>query len=74
MEFQPVGRVIVVVGIFMIVFGFLIMLSPKIPFLGKLPGDIYLKRGNFSFYFPIVTSTLVSLIITIILNLLFGRK
>ena len=74
MEFQPVGRVIVVVGIFMIVFGFLIMLSPKIPFLGKLPGDIYLKRGNFSFYFPIVTSILVSLIITIILNLLFGRK
>lgn len=74
MEFQPFGKVIIIVGIFLVVLGLLIVLSPKIPFLGRLPGDIYIKRENFSFYFPVITSILVSLIITIILNLFFGRR
>jgi hypothetical protein len=74
MEFQPFGKVIIIVGIFLVVLGLLIVLSPKIPFLGRLPGDIYIKRENFSFYFPVITSILVSLVITIILNLFFGRR
>lgn len=74
MEFQPFGKVIIIVGIFLVVLGLLIVLSPKIPFLGRLPGDIYIKRENFSFYFPVITSILVSLVITIILNLFYGRR
>jgi hypothetical protein len=74
MEIQPFGKVIIIVGIFLVVLGLLIVLSPKIPFLGRLPGDIYIKRENFSFYFPVITSILVSLVITIILNLFFGRR
>ncbi|MGH7900967.1 MAG: DUF2905 domain-containing protein [Thermodesulfobacteriota bacterium] len=74
MEFQPFGKVIIIVGIFLVVLGLLIVLSPKIPFPGRLPGDIYIKRENFSFYFPVITSILVSLVITIILNLFFGRR
>ena len=74
MEFQAIGRVIVTIGIVLIVLGLLIEFIPKLTFFGRLPGDINIKRENFSFYFPIVTSIVISLIITVVLNLLIGRK
>jgi hypothetical protein len=74
MEIQSLGKIILVMGIFLVVFGSLIILSPKIPFIGRLPGDILIKRDNFTVFFPLASSIIISLIITIILNLLLGRR
>ena len=61
-----VGAVIVVVGLALSV-------GPRIPFLGRLPGDIAVNRGNVHFYFPIVTSLILSVVLTLILNIVFRR-
>lgn len=74
MEINSLGKIIIVTGIFLVVFGSLILLSPKIPLIGKLPGDILVKRGSFTFFFPLASSIIISLIITIILNLILGRR
>jgi hypothetical protein len=58
----------------LVIIGISFILAPKIPFLGKLPGDIFFKKGNFTFYFPIMSSILISIVITIILNLIFRGK
>ncbi|MBI1939339.1 MAG: DUF2905 domain-containing protein [Ignavibacteriales bacterium] len=69
-EFHQLGRFLIIAGLLIVVVGAVIMLWDKIPFLGKLPGDIIIKRKNFTFYFPIVTSILLSIIISLILYLL----
>ena len=74
MDIQPFGKIIIVLGILLVVIGVIIALAPKIPYLGRLPGDIYIKRDNFSFYFPLASSIIISIVLTIILNFLFGRK
>lgn len=66
--FGNLGKVLVIVGIVFVVLGFLLILGDKIPWIGKLPGDIIIKREKYTFYFPIVTC----IIISIILTLLFG--
>jgi len=70
---QYIGRFIVIIGIALVAIGGLLMLSGKIPWLGRLPGDIIIQRKNFTFYFPIATSILLSIIITLILWLI-GRR
>ena len=67
------GKILVVFGIIMIVVGGLFMFGTKIPFIGRLPGDITIQKKNFSFYFPITTSIIISIILSIIIWLL-GRK
>lgn len=52
--------------------GFLVLLG-KLPWIGRLPGDVFVRRENFSFYFPITTSILVSLILTVVLNIFWRR-
>ena len=49
--------------------GTLFLFADKIPYLGRLPGDIYLKRDRFSFYFPITTSIIISIILTVIFSI-----
>lgn len=71
---SSMGKLLIIMGIFLVVVGVAFIWGPKIPFLGKLPGDIYVRRGNFVFYFPVVTCILISLILTLILTLIFGRK
>lgn len=71
-ELSGLGRVLIIGGIVMIAAGLMIVFWNKIPFIGKLPGDIIVKKENFTFYFPIVTSILLSLIISLILY--FFRK
>ncbi|MBM4159764.1 MAG: DUF2905 domain-containing protein [Ignavibacteria bacterium] len=70
------GRLLVLFGAVMVVVGLLLMFFDKIPLLGKLPGDIHVKRQNFEFYFPIVTSIVLSLMISGILWLIsyFSKK
>ncbi|MCL5030651.1 MAG: DUF2905 domain-containing protein [Bacteroidetes bacterium] len=68
-EFQHVGRFLIFAGIIIIILGLFFLFGDKIPFIGKLPGDIYIKKKNFTFYFPIVTSIILSLVISLILYL-----
>jgi hypothetical protein len=70
MEFNWFGRLLATAGLILFVVGIILMLFPKIPILGKLPGDIYIKRENFSFYFPITTCILLSFLLSLIWMLL----
>jgi len=67
----PLGRVLIILGALLIVAGLLLSYSSFFSWLrlGRLPGDITVKRPNFSFYFPITTSVLLSLVLTLILYL-----
>ncbi len=64
------GKILLIVGGVIVVLGLILIFSPHIPFLGKLPGDIFIKRDGFSFYFPIVTLLLLSALLTIIINVI----
>jgi hypothetical protein len=66
---SDLGRLLILIGVILVVVGAAFLLAPKIPWLGKLPGDITYKRGNFSFYFPLGTCILISIILTLILYL-----
>lgn len=72
-EFSGIGKLLMIFGAIMLMVGALIWLGGKIPGIGRLPGDIFIKRGNFSFYFPIVTCIIISIILSLIFNLL-GKK
>ncbi len=61
------GKVLIYLGIFLIVVGLIFSLGGKIPWLGHLPGDIYIQRERFTFYFPLTTCLLISVIITLVL-------
>jgi len=68
-----IGKLLIILGGFILVVGLFLSLGLRIPFLGKLPGDISVDRGNVHFYFPIVTCLLLSLVLTILLNAFFRR-
>ena len=61
------GRSLIILGLVLVAAGVIISLSPRIPWLGRLPGDIYIKRENFSFSFPLTTCILLSLLLSLIL-------
>lgn len=61
------GRPLIVMGLIIVAIGVIISFAGKIPWLGRLPGDIHIKRENFTFYFPLATSILLSLIISFLL-------
>lgn len=69
------AKLMIVFGIIVAVLGVLLLVfrNSGIPFLGKLPGDIFIQKKNFTFYFPVATSIILSIILTIIFYLL-GRK
>ena len=60
------GKILLILGILFVVIGLFLMLGPKIPLLGKLPGDFMVRRGNFTLYFPLATSILLSIVLTFI--------
>ena len=72
--FLGLGALLVILGVFLLLAG---NLSGKVPWLGRLPGDIYVERGNWKLYFPLGTSILISIVASVILALLalfFGRR
>ena len=71
--FDSLGKTLMIFGGVMLVVGALLYFGGKIPWLGRLPGDIHVERENFSFYFPVVSSILLSIVLTIIFNL-FSRR
>lgn len=71
------GKILVGLGIVVIVLGGILWLAGhftgKVPWLGRLPGDIYIERGSWSFYFPLGTSIVVSIVLSLLLGLFFRR-
>ncbi|GLI40139.1 DUF2905 family protein [Geobacter hydrogenophilus] len=67
---QGLGKSLIVFGLIIAAIGVVLTFAGKIPWLGRLPGDIYVKRDNFTFYFPLATSILISVILSLILWLL----
>ena len=65
------GKVIMLIGMVIVIIGFLLTFSDKLPFqLGRLPGDIIIKKEGFTFYFPLTTSILVSVVLSLLFYLL----
>jgi hypothetical protein len=64
---------LIIFGVVLALVGGLLLLVGKIPFLGRLPGDIVLRREHWSFYFPLTTSILISIVLTL-LFCVFGRR
>ena len=71
---QQFGRVLMIMGGLVVVIGLLMTLGPRLPFkIGRLPLDFHIQRDNFSFYFPLGTSILVSIVLTLVFGLLNRR-
>jgi len=71
-DWSSLGKILISIGVFLAVVGLVIWLGGKFFNIGKLPGDIYYQKGNFTIYFPVVTCIIISIILTVILNL-FNR-
>ena len=67
------AKLLIVVGLLIVGLGLILLLAGRVPWIGRLPGDIYIRRGNWTFYFPLATSLIISLILTLILWWL-GRR
>ena len=65
----PLGKMLILLGVFIILIGLLLVIGEKIPWIGRLPGDIIIRKKNFTLYFPIVTSILISIILTLFFTL-----
>ena len=68
------GRVLIILGILLVIIGLTVSYGPRMPFrIGRLPGDIYIHRNNTTFYFPIVTCILVSVVLSLVMWI-FNRR
>ena len=64
---MPTGKLLIIAGLLIALVGVVITFGPKVPYLGKLPGDFHIKRDNFSFYFPLTSCLLISLLVSLLL-------
>jgi hypothetical protein len=71
--FSP-AKLLIVMGIVLVLAGIIWLGLEKLPWFGRMPGDIHVERRGWSFHFPIVTSIIVSIILTILLNLFFWKR
>ncbi|MCG9480110.1 MAG: DUF2905 domain-containing protein [Actinomycetia bacterium] len=70
MNWSALGKILIMVGIGIAILGALMLLLPRMPFLGNMPGDIHIKREGFNLHIPITTSIILSIVLTIILNII----
>jgi membrane associated rhomboid family serine protease len=71
---EQFGRLLIVIGAVLALLGLILMLGPRLPFrIGRLPLDFHYRRDNFTFYFPLGTSILLSVLLTLIFGLLNRR-
>lgn len=70
---DSLGKMLILFGVVLALLGGLLLVVGKIPFLGRLPGDIVIRRENWSVYFPLTTSILISILLTLLLSL-FSRR
>jgi hypothetical protein len=61
------GKTLIYLGLILVAIGVILSLAPKLPWLGRLPGDISIERENFSFYFPLASGILISVVISLVL-------
>lgn len=73
-DFSAFGKILIMVGILIAILGAFILLAGKIPYIGRLPGDIFVQRKNFTFYFPLTTGIIISIVLSILFWLIFSRK
>jgi DUF2905 family protein len=71
-DLVQLGRVLLVLGLVLAGVGLLLMVGAKVPWVGRLPGDVTFQRGNVTFYFPIVTCLVGSLLLTLLFRLFRG--
>ncbi len=64
------GKLLILLGVFIIIAGVLLLMGGKIPWIGKLPGDLIVRREKFTLYFPITTSIVISIVLTLLLWIL----
>jgi len=69
-DWSSFGKILISIGILLLTLGLIVWGLGKFFNIGRLPGDIYYQKGNFTIYFPIVTSIIISIILTCILNIL----
>ncbi|MGQ9531637.1 MAG: DUF2905 domain-containing protein [Desulfotomaculales bacterium] len=69
---ENLGRMLLLLGFFLLVTGGLFLTAGKFFGLGRLPGDIFVQRGNFTFYFPLLSSLLISVVLSLLLTVVFG--
>ncbi len=67
-----IGKFIILAGLILMGLGLLLLFSEKLPYIGRLPGDIIIRKKNFTFYFPLMTGLVLSLILSLILYII-GR-
>lgn len=70
---SEIGKLLIVFGLLIALVGVALVLVGRVPWVGRLPGDIYIQRGNWTFYFPLATSLLLSVVLTLLFWLL-GRR
>ena len=70
---HDLGKILIAFGLLIALAGVVLVLVDRVPWIGRLPGDIHFQRGNFTFYFPLATSLLLSVVLTLVLYLL-GRR
>lgn len=74
MHYSGLAKIIIALGIFLLILGAIMLLLSKFGFSGfRLPGDIFIQKENFSFYFPITTGIIISIVLTIVFNLISRR-
>ena len=73
MNVTEAGRIIIILGVILIALGVLLPYVAKLDFFGKLPGDIKIERENFSFYFPVATCIVLSVLLTLLAKLFFRK-
>ena len=69
---EPIGRALVILGVFITVLGAVVLLTPRVPWLGRLPGDIVIHREDLTIYIPLTTMLLVSVVLSVVLGII-GR-
>jgi uncharacterized protein HemY len=70
---HDIGKALIAFGLLIVLAGVVLVLVGRVPWIGRLPGDVHIQRGNFTFYFPLATSLLLSVVLTLIFYLL-GRR
>jgi hypothetical protein len=70
---SDLGRTLIVIGLVMALVGVVLVAAGRVPWIGRLPGDISIQRGNWTFYAPLGTSILLSVVLTLVLWLI-GRR
>jgi hypothetical protein len=68
--FEPLGRALVIIGVFLTVLGAIMLLTPRVPWLGRLPGDIVIHRDDLTIYIPITTMLIVSVVLSVVLSVI----